>query len=234
VALTPEQRALLELVQDHGLTDEEIGELTGEGAEAARSRLRAAQAARRPPLGLALALAGLALVAGVLALVGVFSGDGLQVGTPLATEPVGGDQEVARIELAGTARSGAQGSVVIGIGGDQSPYLDFDLGGLEPAPGGGFHMLWVEVDDGRGVPLPDPIAVAADGSFRGRLSLPLETAGILEVGRALEVIVTDRQAIGRVTREATRAERTSRPGRFDASDLPKRPGEAVLRGRFPN
>ncbi len=231
MALTPEQRALLELVRDHGLTHEEIGELTGAGPEDAHRRVRAAEAAsRRTPLLLVAALAGLGLVAGVLVLVGVFASDGQEVYVPPAAEPAGGDQEVARIELAATAGSGAQGSVLIGIGGDSSPYLDLDLSGLEPAPGGGFHMLWVEVDDGRGVPLPDPIVIAADGSFRERVSLSLETAGILEVGRALEVIATDQQAIKSVTREVARAERASQPGQLDPADLPKRPGEAVLRG----
>ena len=233
MALREEQRALLELVHDRGLTDEEIGELIGIGADDVRQRVRDAEAAsRRTPLLLVAALAGIGLVAGVLAIAGVFSGDGQDVGTPLATEPAGGDQEVARIELSGTAGSGAQGTVAVGIGADSSPYLDLDLTGLEPAPGSGFHMLWVDVDKGRGVALPDPIVVAGDGSFQERLTLPLEAAGVLEVGRALEVVLTDRQAIERVTREATRAQRRTQPGELDPSDLPKRPGEAVLRGRI--
>ena len=231
MAVSPEQRALLELVHDRGLTYEEIGELTGTGAEDARRRVRAAEAeARRVPLVLVTALAALALLAAVLAVAGAFSDGGEDVATPPASEPATGDQEVARIELTGTAGSGAEGSVIVGIGADNSPYLDLDLAGLEPAPGTGFHMLWVDIEGGRGVPFPDPIVVAADGSFRERFELPLETAGVLELGRALEIVVTDRRAIRRVTREATRAERASQPGELDPSELPERPGEAVLRG----
>lgn len=233
MALTPEQRALLELVHDRGLTYEEIGELTGTGADDARRRVQAAEAeARRVPLILVIALAGLALLAGILALAGVFSGDEGEVATPLATEPAGGDQEVARIELTGSAGSGAEGSVVIGVGADEVPYLDLDLTGLKPPAGGQFHMLWVEVEAGRGVPLPDPIVLASDGSFQQRFELPIETAGILEVGRALEVVRTDPESIERVAREATLAERGTQPGQLDPSDLPERPGEAVLRGRI--
>jgi hypothetical protein len=243
VALTPEQRALLELVHDRGLSYEEIGELTGTGADDARRRVQAAETARRDerlsdapvprrtPVLLAVALAGLLLLAGILALTGAFSGDGEEAATPpLAAEPAGGDQELARIELTGTAGSEAQGIVLVGIGADEVPYLDLDLTGLEPAEGSGFHMLWVDIEGGRGIPLPDPIVVAADGSFQERFELPLDTAGVLEVGRALEVVLTDRQAIQRVTREATQAERASQPGQLDPSDLPERPGEAVLRG----
>jgi hypothetical protein len=243
VALTPEQRALLELFHDRGLTYEEIGELTGTGADDARRRVQAAETARRDegpgdpavprrtPLLLAVALAGLAVLAGILALTGAFSNEEEDPATPpLATEPAGGDQEVARIELTGTAGSEAQGTVIAGIGADDVPYLDLDLTGLEPPQGGEFHMLWVDIAGGRGIPLPDPIVVAADGSFQERFELPLDTAGVLEVGRALEVVLTDRQAIQRVTREATQAERASQPGQLDPSDLPERPGEAVLRG----
>jgi hypothetical protein len=242
VALTPEQRALLELVDDRGLTYEEIGELTGTGADDARRRVQAAETARRDeespdapaprrtPVLLVVALAGLVLLAGILALTGVFSSEEEGPATPLATEPAGGDQEVARIELTGTAGSEAQGTVIVGIGADDVPYLDLDLMGLEPPQGSGFHMLWVDIEGGRGVPLPDPIVVAADGSFQERFELPLDTAGVLEVGRALEVVLTDRLAIQRVTREATQAERASQPGQLDPSDLPERPGEAVLRG----
>ena len=233
MALTPEQRALLELVRDRGLTYEEIGELIGTNAGDARRRVRAAEAAdRRAPFGLILALASLGLLAGVLAVAGVFSGDGDEVATPPITEPAAADQEVARIELSGT-RGGAEGSVVIGIGADDSPYLDLDLTGLEPAPAGRFHMIWVDIARGRGVPLPDPLAVEADGNFSERLTLSPETAGILEFGRALEVVLTDPQAIEAVTREAARAERTSPPGELDPADLPRRPGQAVLRGPFP-
>ena len=84
-------------------------------------------------------------------------------------------------------------------------------------------MLWIEVQGGRGIPLPDPVAVAADGSFQERITLPAEAAGILEVGRALEVVLTDRRAIEDASRELTRAERVSGPGELDPSDLPEAP-----------
>lgn len=238
MALTAEQRALLELVQDRGLTYEEIGELTGTGAHDARKRVEAAVAARegevpsKVRLVVVIALAGIALVAGVLALAGVFEGDGEEgAAPPLATQPAAGDQEVARIELSETGGSTATGIAIVGIGADNSPYLDLDLAGLEPAGGGGFHMLWVDVDDGRGVPLPEPIVVAADGTFSERLPLPVEIAGVLEVGRSLELVVTDRRAMDRVSQGVARAGARSRRGDLDPSDLPERPGEVVLQGQ---
>lgn len=311
MALTPEHRALLELALSRGLSDEEIGDLTGTGAADARARTRAAlmalggadpgdavgafllgrageaqraeavatlerdrdanalarrlrsalvlavhgaeppevpqladpgggvrakAAAGSPPnrdrLVIAVALAGLCLLVGGLAVAGVFSGDEDPVEAPMAEQPQSGDQEVARIELGGAGGTDARGSVAIGAGADNTPYLDVDLQGLEPASGEGLHMLWVDVDGGRGLPLPDPIVVARDGTFQERFTLPLELVGILEVGRALEVVLTDRATIERVSREVTRAGERSRQGELNPTTLPRRPGEAVLRGRI--
>ena len=230
MALSPEQRALLELVRARGLTYEEVGELIGTDAEDARERVRAAEAAeRRAPLLLVALLTALALTAAVLALAGVFSGDDQDL-PPVVTEPAPGDQEIAQFELSGPTGSG---SVAIGIGADDSPYLDLDLAGLEPPPRGRFHMLWVDVGSGRGIPLPDPVPVAGNGTVEARVRIPADAAGILEFARGLEVVLTDAQAIERITREVARAQRPSEAGELLPSDLPKRPGEAVLGGRIP-
>lgn len=213
------------------MTAEEIADATGTDAEVVRARTRAALAATgaRPARGglIAAALAGFCLVAGGLAIAGAFSGDEAPPAAPEAAPP-DGEQEIARIELSEASGSGAQGVVAVGVGADDSPYLDLDLTDLDPA----LYMLWVDVTGGRGLPLPDPVAPAADGSVRQRLPLPLELAGILEAGRTLEVVATDRAAIERVSRRVARAGALSRAGDLDPSRLPRRPGRAALRGRI--
>lgn len=309
MALTPEQRALLELVLSRGLSYEEIGDLTGAGPEDARARTRGALVAlgdgdpgdvvgaflvgqaseeqrslaveilehdpganglaRRiraglvlavhgaaPPevptlyvsddggeadaenrptrgrLAIAVALGAVCLSAGVLAITGAFSDREGPIGTPATNQPDDADQDVARIALRGADGSDARGSVAIGVGTDNVPYLDLDLTGLEPGSARQLHLLWVDFEGGRGLPLPDPIVVAGDGSLQERLVLPLELAEILEVGRTLEVVLTDRDALERVSRAVTRAGKQSRQGELDPSSLPRRPGVALLRGRI--
>ena len=245
MALTEEQRALLDLSRNRGLTEEEIAGLTGTDAEDVRERTRAALAALqedpdgnaparrlRSAPGLAIGVGLGCLVAGVLAISGAFSGDENAAPAPLAVPTDPGDQEVARYALSGTGGSGAQGSVVVGIDADNSPYLEIDLTGLEAAPAGGVHMLWIDIEGGRGLPLPDPIVVSGAGSAEDRVPLPLELAGIFELGRALEVVLADRKTLERVSRDVARAGERSRQGELDPSSLPRRPGTAVLRGRI--
>ncbi len=243
MAVTEEQRALLDLVVSRGLSAEEIADLTGTDVEEVRERTRAALAAAeedrdgnaparrlRSVPGLAVGIGLLCLVAGVLAVSGTFSGEDDPAAAPVTAQPDPGDQEVARYELSGAGESGAQGSVAVGIAADGNPYLDIDLTGLDAAPAGSLHMLWIDIKGGRGLPLPDPIVVSEAGSVRGRSPLPLELAGIFELGRALEVVLADQETLGRVSRDVARAGELSRQGELDPSSLPTRPGTVVLRG----
>ena len=197
---------------------------------AGRTPVGTADVPRRTGVILAAALAALAVVAVVLAVTGAFSDDeadapptesAATTDSPTVAEPI-------RIELEPVGGGDARGSALIGLTDDGEPFLELDLQRLEPAPKGTLHLLWVDVEKGKGLPLPPAIPVGSDGAFRERFELPLELARIVDLGRSLEIVRSTAADLREITREI------SNPGaRTGPDQLPDRPGRAILSGRIP-
>jgi hypothetical protein len=247
MALSAEDRAILELLHDRGLSYEEIDDLLGGEAGEARRRERAALAAitdeEAAELQVTPAPAGGEgwqrrgrIVLGVLAAVAVGVGAGAIVkggsegeGETTASEATAAAEsapEPVELELEPTGSGeGARGAATIGLDDQFAPYLDLDLEGLPPLPQGSIYVPWIELAADRGVPVPAPIAVR-DGAFQGRLDLPPQLISVLDVGRELQVIPLGRAELEELTRELETA------GRGGGNAL-RSPGGAVLSGSIP-
>lgn len=176
-----------------------------------------------------IALAVLALGAVVLALTGAFS-DEKEEPQPVAEE---GPAAVAapepiRLELEPVGDAGGIGTALIGVTEAREPFLELDLSGLEPAPEGSLHLLWVDVAKDRGLPLPPAIPVGGDGTFRERYVLPVELAQIVDLGRSLEIVLGTAADLREITSEISNPE-----AEVGLNQLPERPGPAILSGRIP-
>ena len=205
MALSAEERAILELLHDRGLSYEEIDELLGEPGEA-RRRERAALAAlgeeeaaaevdsTPAPTGGA-RRRWLRLGGGVLAAVAVGLGAGAIVeggsdepSETTASAPAEEPPDSVRVALEATEAGGqARGEAVIGLDDRFEPVLDLDLADLPPAPQGASYVVWIDLGGGRGLPVPEPIAVE-DGVFRGRLDLAPQLISVIDVARELEIM----------------------------------------------
>jgi hypothetical protein len=243
MAPSAEERAILELLHDRGLSHEEIDELLGEPGEA-RRRERAALAAlaeeEAAKLGSPSPATGgarrrwLRLGGGVLAAVAVGLGAGAIVeggseepSETTASAPAEEPPDSVPVALDATAAGGqARGEAVIGLDDRFEPVLDLDLADLPPAPRGASYVVWIDLGGGRGVPVPQPIAVQ-DGAFRGRLDLAPQLISVIDVARELEVMPLGGPQLEQLSRQV-RASARGGQGRALQS-----PGGAVLSGRVP-
>jgi hypothetical protein len=244
MALSAEDRAILELLHDRGLSHEEIDDLLGGEPGEARRRERAAlaalgeeEAAELPEVPAeADSNAGrrwLRLGLGVLAAVGVGLGAGALVkGGPdepsetTATTAAESPPETVRVPLEAPGSGGsARGEAVIGLDDRFEPYLDLDLADLPPVPEGSIYVPWIDVGDDRGLPIPVPLDVR-DGAFQGRLDLAPQLISVLDVARELEIVPLDGVTLDDLSREV---EASGRGGR---GALPS-PGGAALTGPIP-
>ena len=155
---------------------------------------------RQSRLVVGLVAGAVLLVAGVLALTGVFSGDEEPAPAPAAEEqppapaldeivldapgeavlrgpvdldrqPEGADPNEVRVELSAVGDGAGGGEATFGLTGQDTLFVDLELGGLERAGDGETYVLWLMLDRQRGWPLA-PIEPDRDGSFSERLDVP--------------------------------------------------------------
>jgi hypothetical protein len=244
MALSAEQRALLELIHDRGLGYEELDDLLGGGPGEARRRERTALAALSEeeaaefPAAAAPAAGGarrrrVRLAVGALAAVAIGLGAGaiIKGGSDAPSEPVStaadAPPEPVLVTLEATELGGrARGEAAIGLDDRFAPYLDLDLAELPPAPKGAIYVPWIDVRDDRGLPIPAPVAVR-DGAFEGRLDLAPQLLSVLDVGRELEIVPLDRAELKELSRQVQAG---GSDGRRQAL---RSPGDAVLSGSIP-
>ncbi|MDQ3572432.1 MAG: hypothetical protein M3383_06175 [Actinomycetota bacterium] len=191
----------------------------------------AAQGRKRVPIGV-LAGAGGALLVLLAALIfaGVFDGETDEPVT--VVEDPADPGEPVTVALAPLGEGGASGTAQIGLDADSRPYLDLELVGLPPAPAGQIYMLWVDNGLGEGVPLPSPLRISSDGSFRQTFRLAPELIPILDLGKNLELITVGSGRLRQLSDQVTKAGRGNEPAVAD--DLPERPGGVVLTGAIPD
>ena len=180
------------------------------------------------------------LIAVVLALAGVFSGDDADSTTPLPdagetasqdgaptdpvdpSTPIPDGEEISRVPLTSPTGGKAGGAAVVGIASGTQPYLDLVLSDLPDAPKGKAYVAWFMFDEDHGYPMATAI-VPQNGSFENRVPIPQEVAGPISEARAIEISLSDPQDIIE-SAEAALAEESLQI---------ERPGETILRGDVP-
>ena len=198
----------------------------GSGLTPKQSRLIAAMGA-----------GAIVLIAIVLAVAGVFSGDGetsasisnsddsaaTDGGPTDPSTPIEDGQEVSRIPLAPPdPKSKAGGAAIVGITDSSQPYLDLVLTGLPDAPNDRAYIAWFMFDEDRGYPLVEPI-VPQNGRYENRVAIPVEVSGAIAQSTAVEISLSDPNEIVKAVEDAVQAES------FEI----QRPGDTVLRGDVP-
>ena len=172
----------------------------------------------RSSLYVALAGGAVVVVAVVLAVAGVFSGDDGSASETTSADSseapgeVAGD-EIQRIALEPTGSGDASGEGAVGITRTQA-YLDLNLQNLEPAPQGQVYVVWFLFNERTGYPL-SPIAPDAQGNFQDRFAVPTPALSILARMRFLNVSLAPVEDVQRAVQKAVEAEDIviPRPGR---------------------
>jgi hypothetical protein len=187
-----------------------------------------------------LAAAAVILVAVVLAVTGVFSGDdeSSESSDPSAnTAADGGNQstatgsdipdgeELSRVPLVPPGgNSDAKGAAIIGLSTGDQPYLDLLVQNLSPLPesGGKAYVVWFMFNDRTGYPL-SPFFPEQDGSFNDRFAIPQAVAGLITRTRAIEISSSNGEEI------ILQIQQAAQDGTFQI----RRPGQTILRGEIP-
>lgn len=180
------------------------------------------------------------LIAVVLAVAGVFSGDDGDSTTPLPdsgetasqegdptdpvdpSTPIQDGEEISRVPLTSPTGGKAGGAAVVGIASGTQPYLDLVLSDLPDPPKDQAYVAWFMFDEDHGYPMATAI-VPQNGAFENRVPIPQEVAGPISQAKAIEISLSEPQDIIKAA-EAALAE--------DSLEI-ERPGKTILRGDVP-
>ena len=180
----------------------------------------------------ALAAAAVIVIAIVLGVSGVFSGDDESDAGTTTTADSGSDpadglgeippgEELSRVPLEAPGNGDARGAAIVGLSTGDQPYLDVLIENLDDAPQGEAYVVWFMFDDKRGYPL-SPI-FPENGSFNDRFAIPAAVTGLIASARAIEVSVSNaRQTLVEIQKAAQQ----------ETFEI-ERPGRTVLVGEIP-
>ena len=137
------------------------------------------------------------LVALVMAVAGVFSGDdepaddaSLDASASSATDDsslqTDDDSQQERIALEAVGKGDASGEGIVGLTTGDQPYIDIVLSNLEPAPRGQVYVVWFLLDEKRGYPL-SPVAPDNQGDYADRFAIPAPAISVAARMRFLNV-----------------------------------------------
>jgi hypothetical protein len=184
--------------------------------------------------------AAIVLIAVVLAVTGVFSGDesdapasgsddalaGSNPADPTdptdPSTPIPPGDEISRIPLAPPGGGDAGGAAIVGITDTDQPYLDLVLSNVPEPPENKAYLIWFMFDDDNGYPLPAQI-VPTGKNFEDRFPIPIEAAGPISTAVAVELTLSNPED---VLAEVNKAAESNEP-------QIERPGETILRGDVP-
>ncbi len=180
----------------------------------------------------ALGAGALILIAIVLGVSGVFSGDDEPAADATTTADSGSDpaaglgeipdgEELSRVPLEAPGNGDARGAAIVGLSTGDQPYLDLLIENLDDAPQGDAYVVWFMFDDKHGYPL-SPI-FPENGSFNDRFAIPAAVTGLIANARAIEVSVSNAEQTLVEIQKAAQAET------FEI----ERPGRTVLIGEIP-
>jgi hypothetical protein len=186
----------------------------------------------------ALGAAAVILLAVVLAVSGVFSGDDdpaatVDDTTASATGETteGGEtsgipdgQELTSIPLRATGNGDARGAATIGLSTGDQPYIDLVIQNLDQEPNGQAYVVWFMFDEDTGYPL-SPI-FPEQGEFSDRFAVPPAVVSLIfnqRIGaESIEVALSDAQKTLVEIQQAAQ----------DQTYRIERPGQTVLEGRI--
>jgi hypothetical protein len=182
----------------------------------------------------ALAGGAVILVAVVLAVSGVFSGDDEspadtgETTTTAEEDPAEGlgeipdGEELSRVPLEAPGQGDARGAAIVGLSTGDQAYLDLIIENLEPPRQGDAYVVWFMFDEKTGYPL-SPIFPSEKGSFNDRFAIPQAVTGLIANTKAIEVSVSNaRQTL-------TEIQKAAQAQTFEI----ERPGQTVLAGQIP-
>ncbi len=176
------------------------------------------------------------LIAVVLAVTGVFSGDDEPAaadttsadstgGTDDPAEGIGeipDGEELSRVPLEAPGGGDAKGAAIVGLSTGDQPYLDLIIQNLSPAPQGDAYVVWFMFDKRTGYPL-SPIFPDNKGEFNDRFAIPSAVTSLIARARSIEVSVSNaRQTLVEIQRAANQ----------ETFQI-QRPGRTVLSGQIP-
>ena len=187
----------------------------------------------------ALGAAAVVLLAVVLAVTGVFSGDDegdADTGTTTSAEATEGSgntsgipdgDEITRVPLEPTGGGDAAGAAVVGLASGDQPYVDVAIKNLEQAPQRQAYVIWFMFDEDTGYPL-SPIFPDQKGAFTDRFAIPAAVTGLIFNERlgaeAIEVALSDAEETLVEIQQAAQ----------DETYQIERPGRTILQGKIPN
>jgi hypothetical protein len=167
------------------------------------------------------------LIAAVLAIAGVFSGDDDEPASSAETtaangETTGAGEEIERVSLSSPSGGDATGEALFGLTDDDQPFLDLTIDGLDPAPNDQTYVVWLLLDEKQGYPLT-PLAVSENGSFQDRYAIPSAVLPIVARVRFVNISIAPVDEVRKTVRAALNEEKL----------VVEKPGETVLAGTVP-
>ena len=174
----------------------------------------------------ALAAGALVLVVAVLAITGAFGGDGDESSAAAAgeeaTTAAAPDEEIQTVALTATGGGNATGEAVFGLATGDTPYVNIEIDGLDPAPQDQTYVIWLMLSKSEGYPL-SPIEVSQTGAFSNRFAIPSAILPVVARVRFVDVSIAPVDDVRRLVGDAIR----------DQALVLEKPGETVLLGEIP-
>ncbi len=183
---------------------------------------------KRTRLLAGLGVGALVLILGVLVITGAFGGDDDgDVSTAASsdsstTATPATDEEIQTVALTATGGGNATGEAVFGLATGDTPYINVDITGLDPAPEGQSYVVWLMLSETEGYPL-SPIEVSADGAFTNRFAIPSAILPVVARVRFVDVSIGSVEEIRKLVRRAVENEAL----------VLRKPGDTVLLGEIP-
>jgi len=176
---------------------------------------------------LALACAGVIVIAVVLAVTGVFAGD--DDSPPSAatgnseTEGEADEsdttEDIQTVRLRPSSGGDARGSATFAIAGGQQAFVEVDIQNLEPAPAGEAYVLWLLTSEGEGHPLT-PFQVDQGGTYSEQIPIAAFLTELAARTRFVDVSLSPREPLLDAVAEAVE----------ENSPIIPYTGESILRG----
>jgi hypothetical protein len=171
----------------------------GGGAAAVAERFRATLSERQRQVFIVLGALAVLLLVGLLAITGVFGGDGESPSEPAASSPEG--EEIVTVPLEAQGGGDATGEAVFGIATADTPYVDVNLSGLEPPSQGETYVIWLLLTPDQGYPL-SPLLIEQDGTFSDRFPIPQFAIPIASRAQFVDVSLSKNSALQPVLEKA--------------------------------
>ena len=167
------------------------------------------------------------LIAVVLAIAGVFSGDedsstssaATDGTTTQAADGTATDQDIQTVELRPTSGGDAEGTATFGIASGSQAFVELDISNLEPAPANKAYVLWLMISEDEGHPL-SPFQASQNGSYSERIPIASFLTQLAARTQFVDVSLSEREPLLTAVQKAV----------DKGSPIIPFTGESILRG----